>query len=255
MTWDPTQYEKFKLERSQPFFDLLAQLDDISPNTIVDLGCGTGELTAELANKWPAAKTIGVDNSPEMIAKSAPFETPNLRFEVGSMEHWQPSQPVDLLFSNAAYHWLQDHEEQIVRLAKLVAPGGTFAFQAPNQFGEPSHTIIQGVRNSPEWKPRIGSDRSDGYVAKPAWYIHALAELGYKPRVWETIYYQMVQGEDAALEWVKGTALRPLLAKLPPEQQERFLAHCRPLFAKAYPKSEGGTLFPYRRLFVVAKRG
>jgi trans-aconitate 2-methyltransferase len=213
-----------------------------------------GELTAELAKKWPTAQVIGVDNSAEMISKSAQFATARLKFEQKLMEDWQPSQPVDLLFSNAAYHWLRDHENQIVRLAKLVAPGGTFAFQAPNQFAEPSHTIIQEVRNSPEWNPLIGSDRSDGYVAKPEWYLHALTELGYKARVWETIYYQMVPSEDAALEWVKGTALRPLLAKLTPDQQERFLSHCRPLFAKAYPKSEGGTLFPYRRMFVVAKR-
>jgi trans-aconitate 2-methyltransferase len=254
MTWDPTQYEKFKRERSQPFFDLLAQLDGISPKTIVDLGCGTGELTAELAKEWRDGKVIGIDSSPEMISKSAAFATANLSFQQGSMEEWQPSQPVDLLFSNAAYHWLRNHEEQIVRLAKLVAPGGTFAFHAPNQFAEPSHTIIQQVRNSPEWKPLIGSERSDGYVAKPEWYLRALTELGYKPRVWESIYYQTLQGDGAALEWVKGTALRPLLAKLPTDQQERFLAQCRPLFAKAYPKTDGGTLFPYRRLFVVAKR-
>jgi trans-aconitate 2-methyltransferase len=253
MTWDPAQYEKFKSERSQPFFDLLAQLDDISPKTVVDLGCGTGELTAELAKRWPQAQVIGIDNSPEMIAKSAAFATANLSFQQGSMEEWQPSQQVDLLFSNAAYHWLRNHEEQIVQLANLVAPAGTFAFHAPNQFAEPSHAIIQDVRNSPEWKPLIGSERSEGYVAKPEWYLQTLTQLGYKPRVWESIYYQMLQGDDAALEWVKGTALRPLLAKLMPEQQERFLAQCRPLFAKAYPKTDGGTLFPYRRLFVVAR--
>lgn len=254
MTWDPAQYEKFKRERSRAFYDLLAQLDDVSPKTIVDLGCGTGELTAELARTWPEAHVIGIDSSPEMIAKSDAFECERLRLQVAAIEDWQPATPVDLLFSNAALHWLHDHEQQIERLASFVAPGGTFAFQMPNQFAEPSHTIIQQMRNLPEWKPLIGADRSEGYVAKPEWYLSALSKLSFDVRVWETIYYQILEGDDAALEWVKGTALRALLAKLTPEQQERFLSQCCPLYAKAYPSEEGRTLMPYRRLFVVATR-
>src|SRR4051812_3631972 len=165
MAWDPAQYEKFKKERARPFFDLLAQLD-IEPQTIVDLGCGTGELTAELAKKWSQATVLGVDNSSEMIEKSKAFANEQLRFETAPMEKWAPKEPVDLLFSNAAFHRLKPHEEQIERLVGFVTKGGTFAFQAPNQFREPSHTIIQEVRNSPEWKSLIGSDRSDGYLAE-----------------------------------------------------------------------------------------
>jgi trans-aconitate 2-methyltransferase len=254
MAWDPAQYEKFKAERTRPFFDLLAQLQDISPKTVVDLGCGTGEMTAELAKKWPDAQVLGIDNSPEMIAKSAPYVSGRLRFEVCEIEDWSPKQPVDLLFSNAAFHWLRDHEQQIRRLAGFVAPGGAFAFQAPNQFREPSHTVIHEVRNTSEWKPLIGSEASDGSLAEPQWYLETLRELGFQSRVWETIYYQILQGEDAVLEWVKGTALRPLLAKLNHEQQQRFLKQCAEKLRKAYPKGKGGTLFPYRRMFVVAKR-
>jgi len=254
MAWDPAQYEKFKKERARPFFDLLAQLDDISPRTVVDLGCGTGELTAELAKKWPQAEVVGVDNSPEMIAKSTPFANPRLRFAIAEIEDWSPAAPVDLVFSNAAFHWLKNHEQQIERLAKCVATGGTLAFQAPNQYREPSHTIIQEVRNAPEWKPMVGSATFDGYLAEPQWYLDTLRAFGFTPRLWETIYYQVLDGENSALEWVKGTALRGLLAKLNTRLQERFLAQCAEKFNRAYPKENGGTLFPYRRMFVVAKR-
>lgn len=254
MAWDPTQYERFKKERSRPFFDLLAQLDDIAPRTVVDLGCGTGELTAELAKKWPRAEVVGVDSSPEMLEKSKAYANERLRFEQNEMEQWTPNVPVELLFSNAAFHWLKPHEEQIERLASFVASGGTFAFQAPNQYREPSHTIIQDVRNAPEWKPLIGSPTSDGYLAEPGWYLTTLREMGFAPRLWETVYYQVLEGENAALEWVKGTALRGVLAKLDIEQQKRFLAQCAEKFNAAYPKTNGGTLFPYRRMFVVARR-
>jgi trans-aconitate 2-methyltransferase len=252
MAWDPAQYEKFKKERARPFFDLLAQLDDISPRSIVDLGCGTGELTAELAKKWPQAEVVGVDNSPEMLEKSTPHTRERLRFELNDMSQWSPKSPIDLIFSNAAFHWLKPHEEQIQRLAGFVTR--TFAFQAPNQYREPSHTIIQDVRNAAEWKQLIGSATSDGYLSPPEWYLNTLREMGFASRVWETIYYQVLEGDNAALEWVKGTALRGVLAKLDPGQQKRFLAQCAEKFSAAYPKTNGGTLFPYRRMFVVAKR-
>jgi trans-aconitate 2-methyltransferase len=254
MTWDPAQYEKFKKERARPFFDLLAQLDDIAPRTVVDIGCGTGEPTAELAKKWLQAQVVGVDNSPEMLEKSKAHASERLRFELAEMERWAPERPVDLLISNSAFHWLKPHEEQIKRLASFVAAGGTFAFQAPNQYREPSHMIIQEVRNAPEWRPIIGSATSDGYLAEPQWYLNTLRAMGFAPRVWETIYYQVLEGENAALEWVKGTALRGVLAKLDFEQQKRFLAQCAAKFSTAYPRTESGTLFPYRRLFVTAKQ-
>jgi trans-aconitate 2-methyltransferase len=211
-------------------------------------------MTAELAKKWPNAQVLGIDSSPEMVAKSAPYVSGRLRFEVCEIESWAPQHEIDFVFSNAAFHWLKNHEQQIKRLARFVARGGTLAFQAPNQFREPSHTIIQEVRNAPEWKPLIGLENSDGYLAEPRWYLETLRELGFEPRLWETIYYQVLQGDDAVLEWVKGTALRPVLAKLNAEQQTRFLAQCAKEFRKAYPKGNGGTLFPYRRMFVVANR-
>ena len=199
MAWDPAQYEKFKKERARPFFDLLAQLDDISPRTVVDLGCGTGELTAELAKKWPESTVVGVENSPEMLEKSKTYAHERLRFELNEMAQWSPKTPVDLIFSNAAFHWLKPHEEQIQRIARFVARGGTLAFQAPNQYREPSHTIIQDVRNAPEWRALIGSVTSDGYLAAPNWYLDTLRHMGFAPRLWETIYYQVLEGENAVL--------------------------------------------------------
>jgi trans-aconitate 2-methyltransferase len=254
MTWDPAQYEKFKAERARPFFDLLVQLEGISPKTIVDLGCGTGDLTAELAKKWPKAHVVGVDSSPEMLGKAKAFASERLWFVQSDIGRWSPDRPVDLIFSNSAFHWLKPHEEQVKRLASLVAPGGTFAFQAPNQYREPSHAAIHEVRNAPEWKPLIGAVESEVYLAEPEWYLDTLQRMGFTTQMWETTYYQVLQGEDAVLEWVKGTALRALLEKLSVEQQEGFLAQCAERFHKAYPKREGGTLFPYRRMFMIAKR-
>jgi trans-aconitate 2-methyltransferase len=253
MAWDPAQYEKFKKERARPFFDLLAQLDDIAPRTVVDLGCGTGELTAELARKWPQARVVGVDNSPEMLEKSKSYAGDRLRFELSEMERWTPEHPVDLLFSNAAFHWLKPHEQQIKRLATFVAAGGTFAFQAPNQFEEPTHVIMQEVRNAPEWKPLVGAETPDSYLADPMWYIKTLSAMDFQVRVFETMYYQVVQGDDPVLEWLKGTSLRCILEKLDAGQQERFAEECGAKLRAAYPKKSGGTLFPYRRMFVVAR--
>lgn len=252
--WDPAQYGRFAKERARPFFDLLAQIDAAEPKSIVDLGCGTGELTAALAKRWPSAEVVGVDSSPEMIAKAEAQVSPRLRFETKRIQDWQPSAAVDVLFSNAALHWVKPHEQEIERMAGCVAPGGTFAFQAPNQFAAPSHTIIQDVRNLPEWRPLIGSATADGYLAPPAWYAQSLAAWGFETRVWETIYYQVLAGDDAVLEWIKGTALRQPLAKLDPPQQEKFLAQVGARLRKAYPKESGGTMLPYRRLFVVATR-
>ena len=254
MAWDPTQYDKFKKERARPFFDLLAQLDDISPKTVVDLGCGTGELTAELAKKWPQAQVLGVDSSPEMLEKSKTHANKHPRFRTAAMEEWTPSSPVDLIFSNSAFHWLKPHEPQIKRIASFVAAGGTFAFQAPNQFREPTHVIMQEVRNSPEWKLLVGSETADSYLADPMWYIETLNAMGFDVRVFETLYHQVVQGDDPVLEWLKGTSLRCILEKLDLEQQERFAAQCGVKMRAAYPKRESGTLFPYRRMFVIARR-
>jgi trans-aconitate 2-methyltransferase len=254
MAWDPTQYDKFKKERSRPFFDLLAQLDEIAPKTVADLGCGTGELTAELAKKWPQAEVVGVDSSPEMLEKSKAYANEHLRFRTAAMEEWTPSGPIDLIFSNSAFHWLKPHEAQIQRIASFVAPGGTLAFQAPNQFKEPTHVIMQEVRNAPEWKSRVGSETADSYMADPRWYIDALGAMGFQVRVFETLYHQVVEGDDPVLEWLKGTSLRCILDKLPPSDQERFAAECGAKLRAAYPKREGGTLFPYRRMFVIAKR-
>lgn len=255
MGWDPQQYEKFKAERSRPFFDLLVAVGDISPQTVVDLGCGTGELTAELGKRWPEAEVTGIDSSPEMIEQAAKLSSERLWFEVCSIEQWKTHAQFDLVFSNAALHWLKRHEYEIERLADRVAPGGTFAFQMPNQFNEASHLIIQEVRNRPEWRELVGSESSDGYVAEIDWYKKALGRPPFSCEVWEKVYEQELRGDDAVLEWLKGSALRGLLAKLDIEQQERFLAQCGVKLREAYPQNEdGGTPFPYRRLFVVARR-
>lgn len=256
--WDPHQYEKFKRERARPFLDLFARLDDLDPATIVDLGCGTGELTVELSSRWPHADVLGLDSSSQMMAKAEQHkhaQAPGrLRFEQADIGHWSPSSSIDLVFSNAAFHWLDDHERQIERIAGFVGANGTMAFQMPNQGAQPSHQIVKQLCNAPRWNEKLGAHSTDWSIAAPAWYVRAFAAWGFTSSVWETVYYQVLEGENAVLEWLKGTTLRGILAQLGSSEQAEFLSECGLKLREAYPKTEFGTLLPYRRLFVVAKR-
>ncbi len=254
--WDPQQYHRFQNERSRPFYDLLAQIDLESPRTIVDLGCGSGELTAQLSGRWSEADVVGIDSSPEMINEAKTYERPGkLEFRLGGISEWEPEEPVDLLFSNAAYQWVPDHERLIPRLAGFIASEGTMAFQVPGNFDAPSHTILAELRQSEKWKDKLaaGADRSAA-VQAPEWYIRVLQERGFYVTAWETTYYQIMPGNDPVLEWVKGTALRPVLAILEGKEREEFLDEYRERLRMTYPPQSFGTIFPFRRIFVIARK-
>jgi trans-aconitate 2-methyltransferase len=251
--WSPEQYHRYRTERSRPFLDLLERVHLEAPRTIVDLGCGTGELTADLLKRWPKAFVKGIDSSEEMIRVAKTYTRPGeLEFELGDLTKWNPSEPVDLLFSNAALQWVGDHQNLIPRLAGTVAPGGIFAFQMPGNFNAPSYTLLLEVMSSPRWERLVGVDTPS--TLEPAWYIGALMQSGMKVTAWETTYYHILQGENAVLEWVKGTALRPVLAALDDDLKEEFLAEYGARLNTAYPRESFGTLFPFRRIFVVGSR-
>lgn len=254
--WNPEQYGRYRDERSRPFFDLLAQIELAEPKRVADLGCGPGDLTAVLAARWPRARVRGVDSSPEMLARAEAYALPGrLEFEEADLRGWQPEEPLDLLISNATLQWLPGHEALLPRLAGLVKPGGVFAFGVPGNFDAPSHTILAALRTSPGWRAKLGEGAVRGLaVHPPEWYVELLSGLGMQVDAWETTYLHVLQGENAVLEWVRGTALRPVLKALDSNEQERFLEAYGAELRDAYPRRAYGTLFPFRRIFVVAKR-
>ncbi|AZI42785.1 methyltransferase domain-containing protein [Deinococcus psychrotolerans] len=255
--WNPQQYLQFQIERDRPFFDLLAQVQG-DPQQIADLGCGTGHLSAALSRRWPKAQVTGVDSSPEMLEQAEQFVSSHLGFVRADLRTWQPERPVDLLLSNAALQWVDNHAELIPRLAGWVAPGGTFAFQVPGNFDAPSHTLLAEVSARPHWKLLLSGQQRDKAALSaygPAEYTAVLAPLGYRVNAWETTYLHLLPAqENAVLDWVKGTALRPVLAQLSAAQSAEFLQEYGEELNKAYPAKSYGTPFEFRRIFVVAQR-
>jgi trans-aconitate 2-methyltransferase len=230
---------------------------------VVDLGCGSGELTATLADRWPAAHIVGIDSSPEMIAEAERRAVPGLRFTTGDIEAWEPDQPVDVIISNAALQWVPTHRDLLPAWVEWLTPGGWLAFQVPGNFDAPSHTVLRELCQSPRWHNLLGNVlRDPAYAAPvasgaPAEYLDLLAAQDCATiDVWETTFLQVLQGDDPVLEWVKGTALRPVLAVLDadPAGRDEFLKEYGALLREAYPRSSYGTVFPFRRVFAVARR-
>ncbi|MGH8968394.1 MAG: trans-aconitate 2-methyltransferase [Actinomycetes bacterium] len=256
MRWDAGDYLRFGRERGRPFHELLARVEAEAPAYVVDLGCGPGNLTRTLAQRWPGAQVDGVDSSPEMVERArADGEHERLRFSLGDVREWTADRPVDVLVSNATLHWVPGHLELLPRLVGALAPGGWFALQVPGNFVEPSHTAIAELRESPRWRGRLaGVDPGQPRSEEPATYLDALVALGCSVDVWETTYLQVLEGPDAVVRWMTGTGLRPVLSALDQGEHEEFLADYRERIAPAYPERPYGTVLPYRRVFAVAQR-
>jgi trans-aconitate 2-methyltransferase len=251
--WDPDQYLRFASERARPFYDLVAAISHSNPATVVDLGCGPGGLTATLAERWPEARIVGIDRSAEMIARAQQHAiTGRLAFHKGDVSTWQGSQPVDVILSNACFHWVTDHARLLDHLSSQLAPGGVLAFQVPDNSDEPSHLLLRRLVSSAEWADRLAQAPAPA-VAETDWYVKYLSNKGLRVNAWETTYLHVLEGPQAVLEWVRGTTLRPLLALLSPDQEEHFLASYGELLEKAYPQRELGTIFRFRRIFIVAR--
>ena len=254
--WDPGQYERFAGERGRPFFELVGRVGAERPALVVDLGCGTGRLTATLLRRWPSSSVEGVDSSPEMIAEAARAAEPGrLGFSVCDLRDWRPPQPVDVLVANASLQWVPEHPALLARWVSDLAPGGWLAFQVPGTDESPSHVLLAELRRSPRWRERVGEAPGGHRVLEPAEYLERLAGLGCSVDAWETTYLHVLPGPDPVLEWVKGTALRPVLRTLGAgPDREAFLAEYAALLRKAYPARPFGTVLPFRRQFVVARR-
>jgi trans-aconitate 2-methyltransferase len=258
MTWDPQEYLRFGDQRGRPFADLMSRVGAQDPSYVVDLGCGPGNLTAELAHRWPGADVEGLDGSPEMIerAKSAHGDSPRLHFAVSDLRVWSPQRKVDVLVSNATLQWVPGHLDLLEGLMGSVRAGGWFAFQVPGNFGEPSHTELEALRTSDRWRARFADvDLPTPSVAEPQVYLERLVGLGATADVWETTYTQVLEGEDAVLRWMQGTGLRPVLSVLAGVDRADFTAEYGARLRAAYPQRGFGTVLPYRRIFAVAQVG
>lgn len=257
--WDPTVYGAFADDRSRPFFDLLARVGAVAPRKVVDLGCGPGELTATLADRWPGATVVGVDNSPDMLAAAESHGSQRVSFRLGDLADHLPDGDVDVVVSNAAYQWVPDHGAILRRIAERLPAGGWLAVQVPGNFDAPSHRAIRELVGQPKWQRLTGGLqlRADP-VLSPAAYAGLVMAAGLRADVWETTYQQVLTGEDPVLTWVSGTALRPVLTALPPARQQDFLDELAPRLRAAYPQTAGPagpvTVFGFRRIFLVGHR-
>lgn len=248
--WDPAHYLLFADHRMRPGLELIGRIPAISPASVVDLGCGTGNLTAVLADRWPDASVIGIDSSPEMIAKAS-GDHPNMSWAVADVAEWEPSGPVDVLYSNATLHWLGGHQPLFERLRSMVSSGGYIAVQMPDNWDAPTHRVPADILDSGSWPEEAGAALMRDRLAMPQEYIDWLqpAEVD----IWRTTYYQRLDGVDAVWNWVTGSLLRPVLRALGGADKERFAQTCKDAYRRAYPASgDGTTMVPFSRLFMVA---
>jgi trans-aconitate 2-methyltransferase len=253
-TWDPDRYLTYADERGRPFLDLIARVDADAPRRVVDLGCGPGNLTRLLAERWPEADVLGLDSSPEMIARA---EVPGVRFEVADLRDWadeEGAESVDVLVSNATLQWVPGHLDLLPRLVERVGPGGWFAFQVPGNFDEPSHTIRRDLAGEEPYVAHTqGVAVPDSH--DPATYLEVLAGAGCAVDAWETTYLHVLTGDDPVFTWVSGTGARPTLEALPAGVREEFEEEFRVRLRAAYPPHDYGVVLPFRRIFVVARVG
>jgi trans-aconitate 2-methyltransferase len=276
--WDAAQYLRYGDERARPFLDLIARVGAVAPSSVVDLGCGPGNLTALLAQRWPGAEVSGVDNSPEMI-EAARAAAPGLRFETGDVRDWRPGRAPDVITCNAVLQWVPDHHDLVVSWADALAPGGWLAFQLPGNFSSPTYSLAAELAASPRWRALLKGAELNRQAGEPGDYVRLLARPGFQVDAWETTYQHILAppggttprtprsvpdeeanisgapGKDAVLEWTKGTMLRPILAVLGEGQAADFLAEYGERLRTAYPAEPFGTVFPFRRVFAVVHRG
>jgi trans-aconitate 2-methyltransferase len=255
-TWDPELYLRHADERGRPFLDLLARVD-VTPYSIVDLGCGPGQLTPVLKERWPHATILGVDSSAEMIeAARRRDDGPFVSYVQADVSTWEPVAPVDLLVSNALFQWVPDQLDVIRRLAGRVAHGGAFAIQVPNNFDAPSHVLLHELSSQPPYAEHtVGLHEARGVDAQA--YVELFAGIpdgvGWSVDVWETTYQHVLTGVDAVFSWISGTGARPVLQALPDELRDRFVDEYKEALRDVYPAEPWGTLFPFTRVFAVAE--
>ena len=270
--WDPGQYHKFSDHRRRPAIELLARVPPAEPALVVDLGCGSGEITRLMAERWPGAAVQGIDNSPDMLERARSGDSGGAAARIEWIEAdiaaWSPPSPPGLLYANASLQWVDGHDALFPRLFRSLAPGGVLAVQMPLSRQARSHVLMHevlaagGADGAPIGPEPLRREIARRWVLDPPEYLDLLAAGAAgaagaaRLDIWTTEYLQVLEGEDPVLEWVSGTGLRPILNGLSGEDRDRFLDRYRQALRDAYPRRpDGATVYPFRRLFIVAVRG
>jgi trans-aconitate 2-methyltransferase len=250
--WSAGQYLKFADERTRPARDLLAQVPLVHAALVYDLGCGPGNSTELLIERFPQARMIGVDSSPDMLAK-ARKSCPKAKFVEGDLKDWQPREKTDLLFANAVFQWVPDHMHVLQRLMAVLRKDGVLAVQVPDNLNEPSHVAMRETALAGSWAQKLRSlGRVRDRLPSPHAYYQELKPHAARIDIWHTIYNHPLEGAQGIVEWMKGTGLRPYIDPLDAPEREAYLAAYQQRIAKAYPaEQDGKVLLRFPRLFIV----
>lgn len=252
--WDPDKYLAFDDLRARPFFDLVGRVNASAPRRVADLGCGPGNLTTTLASRWPDAIVEAFDSSPEMVAAAREH---GIDATVADVRDWMPAPDTDVVVTNAVLQWVPNHLDLLPRWIDALPDGAWFALQVPGNFDAPSHLAIRDLAHSESWRATLNSGGllNRESVPDPAGYAAVLTAAGCQVDAWETTYLQPLTGDDPVLEWVTGTALRPVRDALDDSDWARFRAELAPILRAAYPRQPDGTTWlPFRRVFAVARK-
>ncbi|EIM28087.1 trans-aconitate 2-methyltransferase [Microvirga lotononidis] len=253
--WDAGQYLKFEDERTRPSLDLLKRVPLDAATSCIDLGCGPGNSTELIARRFSSARILGLDNSPDMLAK-AKARLPGLHFEEADIANWETTERFDLIFANAVLQWLPEHPALLKRLVSFLKDGGCLAVQMPNNLNEPSHRLMAQIAQDGPWAEKLTSlGRARETIGSFEDYYAWLRQVGCSVDLWQTTYVHPLDGAAAIVEWFKSTGLKPYIDPLSPEERSHFHRRYEAAIAEAYPvQPDGKVLLRFPRLFFVAQR-
>lgn len=254
--WDPAQYHRYGDLRLRPALELLSRVSIETPSLVHEVGTGGGEIARLMTSRWPTARVVASDSSQEMLDKAAQSES-TVEWRLLDLANWRPAEPHDVIYGNAVLHWVGDHHELFPRLVSGLKPGGELAVQMPLSWWQPSHQVIRetlAMMSGPQ-ADALTRSMAEPNVHQPSRYYEILQPIATELDIWETTYQQILTGDDPVFDFVSGSILRPVFTQLTPAQADEFSELCRRALRQAYPpQPDGTTLFPFRRLFIVARR-